>query len=97
MTSTTLSLAPGDLLQIERRFVVDGVVTTQTDEGRFAGVQAVGSAEHLALECPKRNAVRLIPLHAIVEITLVAAVPREAPAPAPATPTGAPAWDPGVA
>jgi hypothetical protein len=97
MTSTSISLAPGDLLQIERRFVVDGVVTTQTDQGRFAGVQAVGSAEHLALECATRNAVRLFPLHAIVEITLVEAVRRETPAPAPSGPAAAAAWDPGVA
>ena len=98
MTSTSISLAPGDLLKIERRYVVDGVVTRGTATGRFAGVQAVGSAEHLVLECPKRKSVRLFPLHAISEITVVEAVRREAStAPGTVSAPPGPAWDPGVA
>ena len=95
MTSDGISLVPGDLLKIERRFVVDGVVTRVTAKGRFAGVQVVGSAEHLALDDPKRKSVRLFPLSGISEITLVQAVAREAPKCAPAGPAAA--WDPGVA
>lgn len=98
MTSTTISLAPGDLLKIERRYVVDGVVTRGTTTGRFAGVQNVGSAEHLVLECPRRKSVRLFPLHAISEITLVEAVKRERAPDVPGTAAAVvPAWDPGVA
>lgn len=89
MASDGTTLVPGDLLRIERRLLVDGVVTALTNEGAFAGVQAVGSAEHIVLE-DESNGVRMFPLHAIAEITLVKAVAR-APKP------GAPAWDPGVA
>lgn len=84
-----LSLLPGDLLKIERRYLVDGVITRVTDQGRFAGVQAVGTAEHIILEGGKKKAIRLVPLHSVSEITLVKAVPRQ-PRAAP------PSWDPGV-
>lgn len=111
MTSEPVSLAPGDLLRIERRYVVDGVVTTVTDNGRYGGVQVVGSAEHLVLEDRERKEVRLFPLHAVSEITLVKGQRRRNSkgrnaaggtmgAGTAGTTTGAPttpAWDPGVA
>lgn len=98
MTSETISLVVGDLLKIERRHMVDGVVTTVTSRGRFAGVQVVGSAEHLALEDPKRKSVRLYPLHAISEITLVKRAQRPDAKDVPVTAAPQPpAWDPGVA
>lgn len=92
--SHDLSLVPGDILKIERRYLVDGVMTCVTDEGRFAGVQVVGSAEHLAIQTGRKKAVRMFPLHAISEITLVKAMPR---APKPAAAQTAGEWDPGVA
>lgn len=92
--SSELSLLPGDLLKVERRYVVDGVVTKVTDKGVFAGVKLVGSAEHLVLETPKRKGVRLLPLSAVSEITLVKPMPREAKH---TTPSGAGAWDPSFA
>lgn len=70
-----ITLAPGDLLRVERRYLVDGVVSTAHAEGRFAGVERVGTSEHLALK--DGESVRLIPLSAVSEITLVEAVPRE--------------------
>lgn len=87
--ASDLTLLPGDVLKIERRYLVDGVVKTVTDKGRFAGVQIVGSAEHIVIE-DRRNAVRMFPLHAVSAITLVEAVPR-------APRAAAPSWDPGVA
>ncbi|HET6404483.1 MAG TPA: hypothetical protein VFH78_07540 [Candidatus Thermoplasmatota archaeon] len=73
-----ITLVPGDVLKIERRFLVDGVVQKQTDRGVFAGVQVVGSAEHLVLHkgSKKRLSTRLVPLHSVSEITLVKAMPR---------------------
>lgn len=91
--SQEITLVLGDVLRIERRYLVDGVVQKVTDEGRFGGVHHVGSAEHLVLEDDQKSEVRLFPLTAISEITLVQALPR-APKPA-AAPEGA--WDPGVA
>jgi hypothetical protein len=92
--SQEITLVLGDVLRIERRYLVDGVVTKVTDEGRFAGVQSVGTSEHLVLEDDAKAEVRLFPLTAISEITLVQALPRQAkPAAGPAPG----AWDPGVA
>lgn len=111
MTSEPVSLVHGDLLRIERRYVVDGVVTTVTDKGRFAGVQTVGSAEHIVLEDRERKEVRLFPLHAVSEIALVkggrrrGAKGRGRNGAVGSTGTGGassggpgsmPAWDPGV-
>lgn len=92
--STDLTLVPGDVLRIERRYVIDGVVKRATDQGVFAGVQSVGTAEHIILEGGKKKAVRLLPLSSVSEITLVKAVPRQPKEAAPAT---RPAWDPGIA
>lgn len=89
MSSDGITLVPGDLLKIERRLLVDGVVTAVTDEGEFAGVQVVGSAEHIVIEDGHKS-LRMFPLHAVAEITLVKAVAR-APKPQ------APSWDPGIA
>lgn len=86
-----ISLLPGDFLRIERRFVVDGIVTTSTTEGRFAGVQQLGTSEHIALEDAQKE-VRLYPLGSVSEITLVQAGPREPKAEA----RPAPSWDPAV-
>ncbi|HEX2021342.1 MAG TPA: hypothetical protein VHH36_01405, partial [Candidatus Thermoplasmatota archaeon] len=70
-----ISLHPGDLLRVERRFLVDGVVTTALSEGRFAGVRVLGTSEHLALEGGGEE-VKLIPLTAVSEITIVQSAPR---------------------
>lgn len=97
MTMDGTGLVPGDKLRIERRYVVDGQLTSVTDEGRFAGIERVGSAEHLVLKDGKRK-TRLFPLHAIAEITLVKSVPRaKAEVAAAAEPAQAAAWDPGFA
>lgn len=90
MSSDGMTLVPGDLLKIERRFLVDGVLQKQTTKGTFAGVQVVGTSEHIVLEGGKTKAVRLVPLASVSEITLVKAVPRK-PKVVPA-----PAWDPAI-
>lgn len=87
--SQEITLVLGDVLRIERRYLVDGVVQKVTDEGVFAGVHAVGSAEHLVLEGEAKE-VRLFPLTAISEITVLKALPRVSHAPPPG-------WDPGIA
>ena len=89
--SHDLTLVPGDVLKIERRFVVDGVLQKKTDRGVFAGVQVVGSAEHIVLEGNKKVSARLVPLTTVCEITLVKAVPRQPRVAA------VPTWDPSVA
>ncbi len=73
---TPRSIRLGDALKIERRYVVDGILTCITDEGRFHGVQQIGSAEHLILDDPKQG-VRMIPLPSISEILLVAGAAGE--------------------
>ena len=88
MMTEGVTLVLGDVLKIERRFVVDGVVKTKTDRGVFAGVQAVGSAEHIVIASAKTKGVRLVPLHSVSEITVVKAVPRKPKEAA------APSWDP---
>lgn len=93
--TTDHSLVPGDLLRIERRYLVDGVLQLVTDHGRFEGVKVVGSAEHLALKDAERKEVRLFPLHAISEITLVKPA-RRVPVRKQRGAATAAAWDPGV-
>lgn len=88
-----ITLVPGDVLKIERRFLVDGVPQTKTQRGVFAGVQSVGSSEHIILASAKSKGVRLVPLHSVSEITVVKAMPRKPQKEEPA----APAWDPSVA
>lgn len=85
---SSLPLLPGDVLRVERRYMSEGVLKRVTDKGVFAGIQTVGSAEHLVLEDPKKG-TRMLPLHAISEIRLVEAMPRQQP-------TVAPSWDPSV-
>lgn len=80
MTSEAIALAPGDTLRIERRFVVDGQLTCVTDEGKYAGVERVGTHEHLVLR--NKDGVRMFPLTAIAEIKLVKPARRPKPAPA---------------
>lgn len=58
----------GDKVRVERRFIVDGELTTVEDRGVFHGVQAMGSVEHLLLET--KGEVRLIPIPSISEIVL---------------------------
>lgn len=65
----------GDTLKIERRYVVDGALTSVTDRGTFQGLQVLGSTEHLVIEDAAQE-VRMIPLHSISEITVVAAAKR---------------------
>lgn len=60
----------GDAIRIERRYVVDGALTSVEDTGRFRGVELVGSSEHLVLEQGRKRTVRMIPLHTVSEITL---------------------------
>lgn len=88
--SQEITLVLGDHLRIERRFLVDGVVDKVVDEGVFAGVQSVGTSEHLILEGTAAE-VRLFPLTAISEITLLKAMPRAPKVPVPS------GWDPGIA
>ena len=88
MSTEDLTLVPGDELKIEQRYLVDGVIQKRTTRGTFAGVQAVGTAEHIVL-AGKRT--RLVPLHSVSEITLVKAMPRK-----PKT-VPLPLWDPGIA
>ena len=97
MTSDPQALAPGDFLRIERRYVVDGQLTCVADEGRFEGVERVGSSEHLVIKGADKE-VRMIPLHAIAEIKLVKAKRRSRKAqPSAAGPAAVAAWDPSVA
>ena len=94
MTTDGIGLAPGDKLRIERRYVVDGQLTCVTDEGAFAGVERVGSHEHLVLKNGKKG-VRMFPLTAIAEITVVKPA-RRARVAEPAEPAR-PAHDPSFA
>jgi hypothetical protein len=101
MTSDAPTLAPGDILRVERRYVLDGQLTSVADEGRFQGIERIGSSEHLVLRDSNKE-VRMIPLHAIAEIKLVrhARRPRAKASSSAAVPTGpaAPAaWDPSFA
>lgn len=64
----------GDVVKIERRYVVDGSLTSVQDEGRFQGIQLLGTMEHIVLDA--KGETRTIPLASISEITLVAAAPR---------------------
>lgn len=67
----------GDVVKIERRYVVDGALTSVSDEGRFEGIQLLGTMEHLVLDA--KGEMRTIPLASIAEIVLVrAAKGREA-------------------
>jgi len=64
----------GDTIRVERRFVLDGQMTCVADKGVFHGVQAMGSVEHILIEC--KGEVRLIPLQSVSEIVLEEAAPR---------------------
>jgi len=64
----------GDKIRVERRFVVDGKLTSVCDAGVFHGVQAMGSTEHVLLE--DKGEVHLIPLPSIAEIVLVESAPK---------------------
>lgn len=81
----------GDQLKIERRYIVDGVLTCVTDQGKFRGVQVLGSSENLVIEDKKTGEARMIPLHTISEITITKAAPR------PREAESAPAFDPSFA
>lgn len=59
----------GDLIRIERRYVVNGNLTSMTDSGTYQGVESFGSTEHLVIDDSKE--VRMIPLNTISEITLL--------------------------
>ena len=77
-------LSRGDVLKVERRYVVDGVVTCVTDKGRFAGVESVGSVEHIVVE--GKEGTRMIPLASVSEIEVVERAKRVAEAPGPFDP-----------
>lgn len=94
--SDGFSLLPGDVLRVERRYLVDGVVSTTTAQGRFAGVERIGSTEHLVLR-DEDGTVRMIPLSSVSEMVLVEAVQREAAAAAAAANAPRASWDPAVA
>lgn len=68
------SLFLGDFIRVERRYVVDGVLTCVTDKGKFTGVQYLGSMEHLMLG--DDSGVRMIPLPTISEIVVEESAPR---------------------
>jgi hypothetical protein len=100
--STEVGIAPGDVLRIERRYVVDGQLTCVTDQGRFERIERVGSSEHIVLRDAKSKKTRLFPLHAIAEITLVRVGARkgkkaETALAEAATPEPAYGWDPSFA
>lgn len=95
MTSDGIGLSPGDKLRIERRYIVDGQLTCVTDEGKFGGIERVGSQEHLVLKDAKKG-VRMFPLTAIAEITLVRAARRAREVQA-AQPAQAARYDPSFA
>lgn len=61
----------GDLIRIERRYVVNGNLTSMTDSGTYQGVEQFGSTEHLVIDDSKE--VRMIPIGTIAEITLLVA------------------------
>lgn len=94
MEASDASIHPGDYLRIERRYVLDGELTCVTDEGRFQGIERVGSSEHIVLKDTKNKEVRMFPLHAIAEIKLVRAAKKRATATANEATTNA--WDPSV-
>lgn len=73
MATETAAITPGDTLRIERRYIVDGELTCVTDQGRFLGLERVGTSEHLVIRDLKKKETRMFPLHAIAEITLVKA------------------------
>lgn len=77
-------LARGDVLKVERRYVVDGVVTCVTDKGRFAGVESVGSVEHIVVE--GKEGTRMIPLSSVSEIEVVERAKKVAETPGPFDP-----------
>ncbi len=80
MDAPNTAVAPGDLLRIERRYVLNGTMTTVTDTGRFRGIETIGTSEHLILQEARRKSLRLIPMTTIAEITLVRSAPRAEPA-----------------
>jgi hypothetical protein len=69
MAGRSSFLLPGDEVRVERRYVVDGGLTGVVDEGRFAGVQLLGTTEHIVLEVA--GSTRTIPLSSISEIRLL--------------------------
>lgn len=73
------SLRFGDVLKVERRYVVDGIVTCVTDKGKYGGVEVIGSIEHIVVDTKEGR--RMIPLSSVSEIHLVTAAKGEAPAP----------------
>lgn len=77
-------LTRGDVLKVERRYVVDGVVTCVTDKGRFAGVESVGSVEHIVVE--GKEGTRMIPLASVSEIEVVERAKRAPEGPGPFDP-----------
>lgn len=91
------TVSVGDLLKIERRLLVDGVMQTLTVKGRFKGVELVGQTEHIVLQDPRRKAVRLYPLSGVSEITVVKPATRATTAPQPEPADESPRWDPGFA
>lgn len=91
------SVRLGDVLRIERRVNVDGAIEKVLDNGRYKGVELVGSTEHIVLEDAEAGTLRLFPLNQVSEIAVVAPVPREPPAPAPSREAVAAPWDPGFA
>lgn len=74
----------GDVVRIERRYILDGGITSVVDQGRYQGVQATGTMEHLILKDKKE--LRLIPLASVSEITLVRHAPQRHEAPSPPDP-----------
>lgn len=61
----------GDLIRLERRYVVGGKVTSLSDSGTFLGVASVGSIEHLVIDDVDER--RLIPLDSVSEIQILEA------------------------
>lgn len=61
----------GDLIRLERRYVVNGNVTSLSDSGTFLGVASVGSVEHVVIDDVDER--RMIPLDSVAEIQVLEA------------------------
>lgn len=67
----------GDLIRLERRYVVNGNVTSLSDSGTFLGVASVGSVEHVVIDDVEER--RMIPLDSVAEIQVLEAGGEETP------------------
>lgn len=67
----------GDLIRLERRYVIDGAVTSLSDSGKFLGIASVGSIEHVVIDDVDER--RMIPLESVAEIQVLEAGAEDQP------------------